>query len=169
MGEIPNAPMFSGIKILHWGKNHIQSHPRVCVNKQQLSLPLGLAPIQWLPYIARRSRWRLCTISNFRLHVIFRAALDSSQRSVGASWHTPSGRNTESARFGPVLLLRWWWGKCCTIYFYFLFFFLLCATSNGLLTGDCELRICQWHPGSKLSLLSCALTKCSNTEESSEL
>lgn len=88
----------------------------VCVNKQEYSVPLGLAPTQMLSYIARRSRWYLRTISNFRLHVMFRAALDSSQCSVGASWHMPSGRNTEAACFGPVLWLRWWWwGKYCVI------------------------------------------------------
>ena len=81
---------------------------RVCVNKQQYSMPLGLAPTQRLTYIAGGSRWHLCTISNFRLYVIFRAALDSSQRSVGASWHTASGRNIKSAWFCPVLWLRWW-------------------------------------------------------------
>lgn len=85
---------------------------------EQAAVPLGLAPIQRLAYIARGSRWHLCTISNFRLHVIFRAALDSSQRSVEASWHTPSGRNIESAWFGPVLWLRWWWGKRCTNFFF---------------------------------------------------
>lgn len=117
--------MFSGIKI-YTRKKHIQSYMCVCVNNQQYSMPLGLAPIQRLTYIARGSRWHLCTISSFRLHVIFRAALDSSQRSVGASWHTPSGRNTESARFGPVLWLRrWWWWKYCTI-----FFFLIPAVCN---------------------------------------
>lgn len=78
-------------------------------------MPLELALFQRLAYTARGSRWHLCTVSDFRLHVIFRAALNSSQRSVGVSWHMPSGRNTESTWFGPVLWLRWWrWGKLST-------------------------------------------------------
>lgn len=89
----------------------------ICVNKQQNSVPLGLAPIQGLACTARGSRWCLCTISDFRLQVNLGAALASSQCSVGASWHTQPGRNTESAWLGPVLWLRCWWWKCCTILF----------------------------------------------------
>lgn len=133
----------------------------VCVNKQQNSMPLGLAPIQRLAYSARGSRWHLCTVSDFRLQVILGADLASSQCSVGASWHTPSGRNTESAWVGPVLWLRWWWWwwKYCIILFSTAMCHFKWPFGWGL-WGAGPLR-----SGSKLGLHSCALKKCSSTEE----
>lgn len=129
--KIPSSPLFSGIKILYKEKTHSIPSARMCEQAAEFRAP-GLAPIQGLAYPAKGSRWHLCTVSDFTLQVILGAALASSQGSVGASWHTPSGGNTEPAWADAVLWPRWWWN---TVQFWSL---LLCATSNDLLAGGSE-------------------------------